>query len=263
MKVEGGNMNFENKVVVITGATGGIGGTAAEEFAKKGARLTLIGTNPDKLKSLEERLNLDSSRTLFIKADVRNENEVKDYVKKTIEKFGTIDIFLNNAGTEGEVANIIDTEEKNLDFVININIKGAYFGLKHVLPVMYQNKKGSVINTASVAGLIGSPGMAPYIASKHALIGITKSAALESVPYNVRVNVVCPGPVDNNMMRQIEKKSAPEAPDAVKDALAEDIPFGRYASNEDVVNTILFLASDLTTYLTGTIHRVDGGMGAK
>ncbi|MDD4187454.1 MAG: SDR family NAD(P)-dependent oxidoreductase [Bacilli bacterium] len=256
-------MNFKNKVVVITGATGGIGGTAAEEFARKGAKLSLIGTNPDKLKNLEERLNLDASRVLFIQADIRNENEVKSYVDQTIEKFGTIDIFLNNAGTEGEVANIVDTEEKNLDCVININIKGTYFGLKHVLPIMYQNKSGSIINTASVAGLMGSPGLAPYIASKHAVIGITKSAALESAPYNVRVNAICPGPVNNNMMRQIEKKAAPDAPDALKDAFVKDIPFGRYANNQDVVNTMLFLASDLSTYLTGTIHRIDGGTGAK
>jgi NAD(P)-dependent dehydrogenase (short-subunit alcohol dehydrogenase family) len=255
-------MNFENKVVLITGATGGIGTASAKEFAKRGAKLSLIGTNEEKLINLRKELNLDDSRVLFIKADVRSEEYVKAFVEKTKEKFGTIDIFLNNAGVEGEVAPIVETKTENLDFVIDVNIKGAYFGLKYVLPIMYENKSGSVINTASVAGFIGSPGMAPYIASKHALLGITKSAALESAAYNVRVNSVCPGPVDNNMMRNIEKKSAPDAPDAVKDALIKNIPFARYASNEDVVNTILFLASDLSTYLTGTHHRVDGGMGA-
>ena len=256
-------MNFENKVVLITGATGGIGSEAAKEFAKKGAKLSLVGTNNDKLNALANVLKLEDNRILLVVADVRDENQVKNYVDATIQKFGTIDIFLNNAGVEGEVAPIIHTEQKNLDFVLDVNVKGAYFGLKHVLPIMYEKKSGSIINTSSVAGFIGSPGMAPYIASKHALLGITKSAALESAAYNVRVNAVCPGPVDNNMMRKIESKAAPDTPEAVKEGFAKEIPFGKYASNLDVVNTILFLASDLSEYLTGTAHRVDGGMCAK
>ncbi|MDD2505094.1 MAG: SDR family NAD(P)-dependent oxidoreductase [Bacilli bacterium] len=256
-------MNFENKVILITGATGGIGSCAAKAFAKKGAKLSLTGTNPDKLNKLKEELNLSDDMVLFLRADVRDESQVKYYVDETMKKFGTIDVFLNNAGTEGDIGPIINTEEESLDFVIDVNIKGVYFGLKHVLPIMYNNKQGSVINTASVAGLMGSPGMAPYIASKHAVLGITKTAALESASSNVRVNAICPGPVDNNMMRQIEAKASPDAPDAVKDNFSNDIPFGKYATNEDVINTILFLASDLSSYLTGTMHRIDGGMGAK
>ncbi len=256
-------MDFKNKVILITGATGGIGSASAIEFAKRGAKLSLIGTNEEKLVDLRNKLNLDDNKVLFIKADVRSEDYVKAFVNKTVEKFGTIDIFLNNAGVEGEVAPITDTKSENLEFVLDVNVKGAFYGLKHVLKVMYENKSGSIINTASVASFIGSPGMSPYIASKHALLGITKTAALEAAPYNVRVNAVCPGPVDNNMMRNIEKKSAPDAPDLVKDEMARNIPFARYASNEDVVGTILFLASDLSEYLTGTAHRVDGGMGAK
>lgn len=256
-------MNFENKVILITGATGGIGGCAAKEFALRGAKLSLVGTNLEKLAKLKDELNLEEDRVSYLRADVRDEKQVQNFVTETVNKFGTIDIFLNNAGTEGEVALVTETEEKNLDLVLDINIKGAYFGLKHVLPIMYQNKQGSVINTASVAGFMGSPGLAPYVASKHALLGITKTVAQEAAPYNVRVNAICPGPVDNNMMRNIERKAAPDAPDAVKTNFVKDIPFGRYASNLDVVNTILFLASDLSTYLTGTAHRIDGGMGTK
>lgn len=256
-------MNFENKVVLITGAAGGIGSETAREFAKKGAKLSLVGLNEESLIELKNKLNISDDKVLCVAANVKYEDQVKNYVNKTLEKFGTIDIFINNAGVEGEVAPIVQTLEENLDFVLDVNVKGAYFGLKHVLPIMYAKKSGSVINTSSVAGFIGSPGMAPYVASKHALLGINKCAAIESAPYNVRVNAVCPGPVDNDMMRNIEKKAAPDAPEVAKENLSKDIPFGKYASNLDIANTILFLSSDLTEYITGTALRVDGGMAAK
>lgn len=256
-------MDFKDKVVVITGATGGIGSETAKEFAKRGAKLTLVGRKPELLEKLRTELALDKEHTLFIAIDVRSEEQVKYYVDKTIEKFGRIDIFVNNAGVEGEVAPIVQTEAKNLDSVLDVNVKGVYFGLKHVLPVMYAQKNGSVVMTSSVAGFMGSPGLAPYIASKHAVIGIMKTAALESAEYNVRVNAVCPGPVDNNMMRNIERKAQPDSPEAVKEAQKEAIPFGKYATNLDIANMILFLASDKSKYITGTANRVDGGMGAK
>ncbi len=256
-------MNFENKVVLITGATGGIGAESAREFLRLGAKVSLVGSRAESVDKLRSELTLTDENSLLLVADVRDEEQVKEYVRKTLEKFGRIDVFLNNAGVEGEFAPIVKTEAKNLEFVLDVNVKGAYFGLKYVLPIMYNQRGGSVINTASVAGLMGSPGLTPYIASKHALIGITKSAALESAPYSVRVNAVCPGPVDNNMMRNIEKKASPDSPDAMKELQNQQIPFGRYASNKEIANTVLFLASDLSEYVTGTINRVDGGMGAK
>ena len=198
-----------------------------------------------------------------IQGDIGNPVTVDAMIKEIQASLGDVTLLVNNAGVEGEVAPIVSTEEKNLDFVLDVNVKGVYFGLKHVLPVMYAQKRGSVIITASVAGLIGSPGLAPYIASKHAVLGITKTAALESAEFNVRVNAVCPGPVDNNMMRNIEKKASPQDPKVVKEAQEVAIPFGKYATNLDVANVILFLASNKTEYITGTINRVDGGMGAK
>lgn len=256
-------MDFQNKVVLITGATGGIGFEAAKEFASRGAKLSLVDLTKNNLNKLKKTLKLNNDKVLLVTADVSDEKQVKEYVSKTIDKFGTIDIFLNNAGVEGEVASIIETQKEDLDYVLDVNVKGAYYGLKYVLPVMYENKKGSIINTSSIAGFIGSLGMAPYVASKHALLGINKSAALESAPYNVRVNAICPGPVNNNMMRNIEIKVAPGAPDAVRDNFIKDIPFGKYARNIDIVNMILFLASDLSTYITGNEYRIDGGMAAK
>lgn len=256
-------MEFQDKVVIITGATGDIGSETTRQFAESGAKLCLVDLDINKLNDLVSYLNLKESNYLLIACDVRNEENVKNYVDKTKEKFSKIDIFVNNAGVEGSVTSIVETKSEDLDFVLDVNVKGAYFGLKYVLPVMYNQKSGSVINTSSVAGFIGSPGLCPYVASKHALLGITKTAALESAPYGVRVNAVCPGPVDNNMMRSIEKKSSPNAPEAVKEGLVSTLPLGRYAKNEEVANLILFFASSKAEYITGTAQRIDGGMGAK
>jgi len=256
-------MEFQEKVIIITGATGGIGKASAERFALEKAKLCLVDLDLDKLKALQAELNLSDDDCLLKACDVRNEDLVKNYVDETVAQFNRIDVFVNNAGVEGEVAPIVMTESKNLDFVLDVNVKGVYFGLKYVLPVMYEQKSGSVINVASVAGFIGSPGLAPYIASKHAVLGINKTAALESAAYNVTVNAVCPGPVDNDMMRNIEKKAAPDDPNSVKTGFEQTVPMGRYATNEEVANLIYFFASSKAKYLTGTAQRVDGGMGAK
>ncbi len=256
-------MEFKDKIVIITGATGGIGAACAKQFVEAGAKLCLVDLEIDLLKKLVFDLHLLEEDYILKACDVRNENLVKDYVDETINKFGRIDVFVNNAGVEGELAPIVMTESKNLDFVLDVNVKGVYYGLKYVLPVMYEQKSGSVINVASVAGFIGSPGLAPYIASKHAVLGINKTAALEAATYGVTVNAVCPGPVDNNMMRNIEKKASPDNPDEVKSGFEQMVPLGRYATNEEVANVIYFFASEKAKYLTGTASRVDGGMGAK
>lgn len=254
---------FTDKVAIITGAGGGIGHAVAKELKEKGAKLTLIDVSSEALTELAKDLNLNNDNSILLKADVSNEDNVKYYVDKTMEKFGKIDIFVNNAGVEGKISNIIDTNKDDLDFVLNVNVKGIYYGLKYVIPQMMKQKSGSIINTSSVAGFIGSPGLCPYVASKHAVIGITKTAALETAPYNIRVNAVCPGPVDNRMMRSIEEGSSPGKGDSIKSEFLKQIPLGRYASNEDVSKLILFLASDDSTYITGQAYRVDGGMNAK
>lgn len=254
---------FKNKVVVITGATGGIGSTVVSMLAREGAKLVLVDLSLAKLEQLSKDLELVDDNYLLVETDVSKEEQVKGYVDKTIEKFGTIDAFINNAGVEGKVASIIETTSDNLDLVLAINVKGVYYGLKYVLPVMLKNKRGSIVNTSSVAGLMGTPGLAPYVASKHAVIGITKTAALEVAPFNVRVNAVCPGPVDNRMMESIEEGTLPGHGDDIRDAFKKTIPMERYSTNEEVANLMLFLISDKASGITGVAYRVDGGMGAK
>lgn len=253
---------MNNKVVIITGAAGGIGSATARKYAKDGAKLVLVDLSEQSLISLAQELGLTNDNSILVAADVSKEEQVKYYVDRTIQKFGQINVFVNNAGTEGKVESIINTTNENLDIVLGVNVKGLYFGLKYVMKQMLTQQSGSIINTSSVAGFMGSPGLAPYVASKHAVLGITKTAALEGAPY-VRVNAVCPGPVNNRMMRSIEDGVMPGKGEDVKKGFEATIPMGKYAENEDIANTIYYLGSDEAKYITGTTIRVDGGMGAK
>ena len=253
-------MRFENKVVIITGAAGGIGKEIARKLAGEGAKLTLVDLNEVFLKTLSEELNLSEDRVLLVKADVSKEEEVKNYVDQTMIKFGRIDGFANNAGVEGPAKAIEDITEKDFDFVYNINVKGAFYGLKYVMPIMKQQKAGSIVNTASVAGLIGSPNMMLYNSSKHALMGINKVAALEAAPFNVRVNTVNPGVINTQMMRNIESKVAPGAAEAAQAAYNDAVPMKRYGEPDEVANVIAFLLSDEATYVSSSSFTIDGAL---
>ena len=253
-------MRFENKVVIITGAAGGIGKEIARKLAGEGAKLTLVDLNEEILKAVSEELNLSEDRVLLLKADVSKEEEVKNYVDQTMIKFGRIDGFANNAGVEGPAKAIEDITEKDFDFVYNINVKGAFYGLKYVMPIMKQQKAGSIVNTASVAGLIGSPNMMLYNSSKHALMGINKVAALEAAPFNVRVNTVNPGVINTQMMRNIESKVAPGAAEAAQAAYNDAVPMKRYGEPEEVANVITFLLSDEASYVSSSSFTIDGAL---
>lgn len=245
-----------NKVAIITGGAGGIGKVTAERFLQEGAKVVIVDLMQDALdKALAE---LQSHGEVFaIKADVTQAEEVQNYVSQTIEKFGKIDIFFNNAGIEGKVRPLVEQDEKDFDQVMSVNVRGVFLGLKYVLPHLIKQKSGSVINTSSVAGLNGSPDVAPYIASKHAVVGLTKTAALEVANANVRVNSVHPSPVNTRMMRSLESGMKID-----EHTLAKSIPLGRYGEAIDIANLVLFLASDESTFITGAQYRIDGGMGA-
>ncbi|WP_298834279.1 glucose 1-dehydrogenase [uncultured Planococcus sp.] len=245
---------LQDKVAVITGGAGGIGKVTAKRFLEEGASVVLVDLFEDALADAKKELG---DNVLTVQADVSKEEDVQKYVDKTVEQFGKIDIFFNNAGIEGKVAPITEQKVEDFDKVIAVNVRGVFLGLQKVLPVMIKQKSGSIINTSSVAGLGGSPNVSPYITSKHAVVGLTKAAAVENAPHNIRVNSIHPSPVNTRMMRSLE--TGLEVDQAT---MAKSIPLGRYGESEDISNLVLFLASDESTFITGVQYRVDGGMGA-
>lgn len=252
---------LQDKVAILTGGSGGIGTAVAKRFLKEGAKVVLVDVSQDDLDNAKKDLD-GHGEVMVIKADVSKEDDVKNYVKQTVDKFGKIDVFFNNAGIEGKIAPIADTKLEDFNKVFSVNVIGVFLGLKHVIPVMTKQQSGSIINTSSVAGLDGTPEMAPYVASKHAITGLTKTAALEVADKNVRVNSVHPSPADTRMMRSIESGFSPDNSEQSKEDFTKQIPLGRYAKPEDVANLVLFLASDDSKFITGAQYRVDGGMGA-
>lgn len=245
---------LENKVAVITGGAGGIGKVTAKRFLEEGASVVLVDLFEDALAEAKSELG---ENVLTVQADVSKEEDVKNYVAKTLESFNKIDIFFNNAGIEGKVAPITEQKVEDFDQVISVNVRGVFLGLKHILPVMISQKSGSIINTSSVAGLGGSPNVSPYITSKHAVVGLTKAAAVESAPHGIRVNSIHPSPVNTRMMRSLETGLAVD-----EATMAKSIPLGRYGESSDIASLVVFLASDESTFITGSQYRIDGGMAA-
>ena len=250
---------LENRVALITGGAGGIGTATAKLFAEEGASVMLVDLEKDSLEESKKEIGRD--RVEYITADVSKPEEVEKYVKATVEKFGGIDVFFNNAGIEGDVKPVTDYPLESFQKVFDVNVKGAWLGLKYVIPKMKENEYGgSIIITSSVAGLAGTANVSPYVGSKHALIGIMKSVALEVASANIRVNSINPSPVDNRMMRSLEKGFSDDDPEEAKKMFEQMIPLGRYADNMDIAKLALFLASEESAFITGSVHRIDGGM---
>ncbi|MBV9251028.1 MAG: glucose 1-dehydrogenase [Acetobacteraceae bacterium] len=255
-------MDFTGKVALITGAGNGIGRTAALGFAKGGAKVVVVDRDQESGEATAGIIRQQGGDARFVAADVTKSAEVQAYVKATLDSYGTIDCFFNNAGIEGAVALTAEYDEAMFDTVIAVNVKGVFLGLRHVLPVMLKQQRGAVVNTASVAGLVASPGMPAYVASKHAVIGLTKTAAGEVARSGVRVNAVCPGPIDTRMIHSLESMLNPSDPASVGTRYQSNIPLGRYGTPEEVANTVLFLCSDLASNITGAQYVVDGGRTA-
>ncbi len=252
---------LKDKIALITGGAAGIGLETARLFLAEGAKVALVDLNKDDLQKASDDLGKEGD-VLTITADVSSAEDVARYVEATVERFGRIDVFFNNAGIEGKVAPLVDQDIADFDQVIAVNVRGAFLGLQHVLPVMMRQKSGSVINMSSIAGLQGSPNVAPYITSKHAVVGMTRAAAIEAAGANVRVNSVHPSPVNTRMMRSLEDGFSPGHAQEVKKQLETTIPLARYGETLDVANLVLFLASDEAGFITGGQYPVDGGMSA-
>lgn len=255
----GAVFDFSGQVVVITGGGGGIGRAAAHAFAGAGADIVVVDISRESgeqtLGSLRER----GGRGVFVHADVSRSEDVSGYVRKAVDQFGRIDVFINNAAWEGEVRDLVDYPEEVFDKVIGVNVRGVFLGLKHVLPVMYAQKQGAVVNTSSLAGYVGSHGLVAYTASKHAVLGMTKTAAIEGAKLGVRVNAVCPGAVDTPMLHSLARAKGPGEFASAMQKYASDAPDGRLARPEEIANVMLFLASDLSSHISGQGFRIDGG----
>ena len=252
-------MNFHGKVALITGGGNGLGRAAALGFVTRGAKVVIVDHDRTAGEATAGILRQQGGDALFVPADVTQSADVQNYVKVTLEKYGSIDCFYNNAGIEGAVAPTHQYDEDMFDRVMAVNVKGIFLGLRLVLPVMIQQGRGSVVNTASVAGLVGSPGMPAYVASKHAVIGLTKTASGEVARSGVRVNCICPGPIDTRMIHSLEAMLNPDDPGSVGSRYQSTIPIGRYGTAKEVANLVLFLSSDLASNITGAQYVVDGG----
>lgn len=250
---------LENKVAIITGGAGSIGKTTAKLFLEEGAKVMLVDLDEAILK--QTLAELDHKNVAYCVADVTKATDVAQYVKETVKQFGKIDVFFNNAGIEGVVMPIVDYPEAIFDKVMAVNVKGIWLGNKYTLPQM--NEGGSIIMTSSVAGLLGFANLGAYVTSKHAVIGIMRTTALEAASLKIRVNSVHPSPVNNRMMRSIEEGASAGHGDEVKKQFEASIPLKRYAEPLEIANLVLFLASDKSQYITGTTQVIDGGMCAQ
>ena len=251
---------LENKTALITGAAAGIGAAAAKLFVKQGARVFLVDTNEEGLRTTVQAAG--SGQASCTVANVADESSTQEYVRLAKNYLGGIDIALLNAGIEGEVHPIADCPTEVFDQVLAVNLKGVWLGLKYIMPVMAAGGGGSIVLTSSTAGVKGRAGLAPYVASKHGVIGLMRSAAQEGAPDGIRINTVNPSPVETRMLRSLEQGFAPKNPERFRKKMAERLALGRYAEPAEIANLMLFLASDESSYVTGSVNMIDGGTTA-
>jgi NAD(P)-dependent dehydrogenase (short-subunit alcohol dehydrogenase family) len=250
-------MSFENKVALITGGSSGIGKATARTFAEKGVHVMIADIAEDAGLLLVKELEAIGVKASFVKVDVCQASEVELMVTSTIHTFGRIDFCVNSAGIEGSRARTDQYPETTFEQVMNVNVAGLWHCMKAQLPLLVKGQSGVVVNIASVAGLKGFPAHCAYSASKHAVIGLTKTAAMEFVRYNIRINAVCPGFTDTPMVGQVLKEDADYG-----DKILKSIPMRRLANAREIADMVVFLCSDQATFITGQAIAVDGGITA-
>jgi NAD(P)-dependent dehydrogenase (short-subunit alcohol dehydrogenase family) len=251
---------LKGKTAIVTGAAGGIGAATAALFVREGASVMAVDRDEEGLARTAREIGGD--RIAICVADVSSPADVERYVAAAVSRFGGLDILFANAGIEGRVAPIVSQRPEDLRKVLAINVEGPFYAIQAAAPHLARRGGGSIVVTSSVAGLIGSSGLAPYVMSKHAVGGLVKCAALELAAQKTRVNSIHPGPIENRMMRSIEEQAAPGQASVVKDGFIAQIPLGRYGTNEEIARLALFLGSDASSYCTGAAFVADGGFVA-
>lgn len=252
---------LEGKVIVITGAAMGLGLATAIECAKEGAKLVLVDYNETALVEAKAQLTgyFPGVEVVIIKADVSDESAVKAYVDQAVAEFSRIDGFYNNAGIEGTQAKLAVYDMNSFKKVIDINLMGVYYGLRYVIPVMQQQKSGRIVNATSVGGIRGVLNEGPYVASKHAVSGLTKNAAIEYAEDGILVNAIAPGAILTPMVEEAFKQMNPEDPKQAELAFSQSNPSKRLGLPEEVAKLVVFLMSDDCAYVNGQIIAIDGG----
>jgi NAD(P)-dependent dehydrogenase (short-subunit alcohol dehydrogenase family) len=250
--------SLAGRIAIITGASGGIGAATAARLVADGARLMLAGRNRERLEAAAASLAAPADVALFI-GDPAEESDVAALVAATRKQFGEPDILFANAGAEGPILPLTQIAVEDFDSVQRVNVRGTWLALKHIGGAMAGAGRGSIICTSSVAGSAGVAGLAAYAASKHAINGLVRVAALEFAKLGVRVNGIAPAPIDNAMMASIERQASPDDPSLARAGFKALIAMGRYGTNEEVAGLVAFLASEDSRYCTGSIFPVDGG----
>jgi NAD(P)-dependent dehydrogenase (short-subunit alcohol dehydrogenase family) len=250
---------LQGKTAIITGATGGIGEATAKVFLREGANVMLVGRSAAKLDQTCKRLEAKQGLAQFA-ADATDEAATAAAVAATVKAFGGVDILFANAGTEGLLKPLETYTTAEFEHILHTNITGVWLAMKHCVEPMKKRGGGSIIATASVAGVVGFGNSAAYVASKHAVCGLVKSAALEFATFGIRVNAIAPGAIDNRMFQSVLSQLAPENTAAVREGIQESIPMKRYGRNEEIASFVAFLASSEASYSTGAVFMADGGL---
>jgi NAD(P)-dependent dehydrogenase (short-subunit alcohol dehydrogenase family) len=245
---------FEHKVAVVTGGSFGIGRATAVAFAARGAKVIIADYIHDEKEETLKMIKAADAEAQFIQCDVSKSRDVKAAIDKVVSIYGRLDYAFNNAGIEGTMANTQDCTEENWDKTIGVNLKGIWLCMKYEIPHMLKQGKGAIVNCASVAGLVGFPGLPAYVASKHAVAGLTKTAALENAKQNIRINAVCPGVIHTSMIDRITGRDK-----EVEKQYTSMEPVGRMGQPEEVAEAVVWLCSDAASFITGLIMPVDGG----
>lgn len=253
--------NLKGKVIIVTGAAMGLGLAAAEVLASKGADLTLVDYNDEALNKTKEELasNFPDRKFLTVAADVSVEENVKNYVDQTVKEFGKVDGLYNNAGIEGKQASLVDYDINVFKKVIDINLLGVYYGMKYVIPELQKNGGGKIVNVASVGGIRGVLNQTAYVATKHAVAGMTKNAALEYGKDNILTNAIAPGAILTPMVAEAFRQVNPDDPKTAEKEYASRNPTKRLGNPEDVAHLVAYLLSDENGYVSGQVIAIDGG----